>query len=95
MKRGTNRSGSEFLRERKIDLIFAGVALVFLVLMIVLLIRYTGLRNQNQSRPEEYGTVMQELNDVKKQKSELESKIDAIQREINELNQKISSLSGN
>lgn len=95
MKRGNNTTGSEFQREKKIDLIFAGIALFFLILMIVLLIRYTGLRNQNQSRPEEYGIVMQELNDVKTQKNDLESKIDAILREINELNRKISSLNGN
>ncbi len=95
MKRGKNTTKNEFLREKKIDLIFAGIALFFLILMIVLLIRYTGLRNQNKSRPEEYGTVMQELNDVKTQKSDLESKIDTILREINELNQQISSLSGN
>ncbi len=94
MKREKTVTGSEFLREKKIDLIFAGIALFFLILMIVLLIRYTGLRNQNLSRPEEYGTVMQELNDVKTQKSDLESKVDAILREINELNRKISSLNG-
>lgn len=95
MNHGKRKSEGEFLHEKKIDLVFAGIALFFLILMIVLLIRYTGLRNENQSRPAEYGTVMDELNDVKNQKNELESKIDAITREINELNKKISALNGN
>lgn len=95
MKRGKQPSATEFLREKKIDLIFAGIALFFLIFTVILLVQYTGLRNQNRARPEEYGTVMQELNDVKTQKNDLESKIDALTRELNELNRKISSLSGN
>ncbi len=95
MKRKKSKFGRAFLREKRIDLIFAGIAFVFLFLTIILLVRYTGLRNQNQARPEEYGMVMQELNDVKTEKSSLESKIDTIKREIDELNRKISSLGGN
>ncbi|MBQ1271894.1 MAG: hypothetical protein IIY12_00135 [Clostridia bacterium] len=95
MKHNQNRSAATFLRKKRTDLIFAGVALFFLILMIVLLVRYSGLRKQNASRPEEYGTVMEQLNEVKTEKSELESKVDALNREINELNKKISSLSGN
>lgn len=95
MKRAKEKKSSEFFKEKKVDLIFSGIALVFLIAMIALLIRYTGLRKQNQARPAEYGNVMGELNDIKTQKTELESKIDAITREINELNKKISALSGN
>ena len=95
MKRSLNSDKATFLRKKRTDLIFAGIALFFLILMIVLLVRYTGLRKQNASRPEAYGSVMEQLNDVKTEKSELESKVDAINREINELNKKISSLSGN
>ena len=84
-----------FFQKKKIDFIFAGIALFFLILMIVLLVQYSTLRKENLSRPEEYGTVMQDLNDVKTQKSEIESKLDALTREINELNRKIASLSGN
>ena len=39
--------------------------------------------------------TVEQLNEVKTEKSELESKVDALNREINELNKKISSLSGN
>ena len=95
MKRTKEITVDAFFREKKTDLIFAGIALTFLILTIVLLVQYTGLRKQNESRPEEYGTVMKELNDTKNEKNDLQSKIDALTREINELNQRISSLGGN
>ncbi len=84
-----------FKRRKGIDLVFAGVALFFLILMITLLVVYTGLRNQNRARPEEYGTAMQDLNDIKIQKNDLESQLDAVRREIDELQKQISSLRGN
>lgn len=95
MKRGKPEPRKAFFKEKKIDLIFSGIALVFLIIMISLLIRYTGLRKQNQARPEEYGTVMQDLNSAKAEKTELESKIDALMQEIAELDKKISALRGN
>ena len=94
MKRNTTHSGRNFWKEHRTDTIFAAVAAAFLVLMISLLIYYTGLRNQNQAKPEEYGIAMQEMNDIKMKKNELESKISAITREIEELNKKISALGG-
>ncbi len=95
MRSQTNKNSTAFSRKKKIDLIFAGIALTFLILMVILLIQFSGLRKQNAARPEEYGTVMQQLNEVKTQKNDLESKVDALMREIDELNKKISSLSGN
>ena len=95
MKHGKTGNDMIWNKKKKTDLIFAGIALTFLVLMILLLVQYNKLRSQNQARPEEYGSVMQELNDVKTAKNDLESKIDAALREIGELNKKISSLSGN
>ncbi len=84
-----------FSKRKGVDFIFAGIALAFLVLMIVLLVIYTGLRNQNQARPEEYGIAMQDLNDSKIQKNDLESQLDAVRREIDELQKQINALRGN
>lgn len=95
MKHGRTDNSMTWNKKKKIDLIFAGIALTFLVLMVILLVQYNGLRSQNHARPEEYGSVMQELNDVKTEKNDLESKIDVALREIAEINKKISSLSGN
>ncbi len=89
------KPSAAFLKEKRTDLIFAGVALLFLVLMISLLIRYVGLRNENLARPEAYGSVMQELNDVKSEKNDLESRLESLRKEIEELNRKISALGGN
>ncbi len=84
-----------FTKRKGVDLIFAGVALLFLILMIVLLVIYTGLHNQNQARPEEYGIAMQDLNESKIQKNDLESKLDAVKREIDDLQKQIHALRGN
>jgi len=80
---------------RKTDLIFAIVALVLVVVMAVFLIRYLNLREQNRTPPEEYGIMLRDFDDVKAQKTALEYEIDSLTRELSELNERISSLSGN
>lgn len=95
MSHNKKRNSNVFLKEKKVDLVFSGVALILIITMVVFLVHYASLRRQNQAKPEEYGTAMQELNDAKNEKNELESKIDVILQQIQELNRKISSLGGN
>ena len=95
MRRERTPHGRTFFSGRKTDLIFAAIALILVIVMAVFLVRYLNLREQNRTPPEEYGVIRQEFNDVKDQKTALESNVDALTREINELNGKISSLSGN
>ena len=94
MKRGKKPSAAEYVKEHRTDAVFAGIALLFLGIMVALLIYYNGLRNQNQAKPEEYGNAMQALSDIKIEKNELESKVEAARRELEELNKKIAALSG-
>lgn len=85
----------KFSASRKTDLIFMAVAVVLVVIMAFFLVRYLNLRQQNQTPPEEYGIVLQDFNEVKDRKIALESDVDSLTKELNELNRKISSLSGN
>jgi hypothetical protein len=80
---------------RKTDLVFIAVALVLVAVMAFFLFRYLNLRQQNQTPPEEYGVILQDFNVVKDRKITLESEVDSLTKELNELNGKISSLSGN
>lgn len=95
MRRGATADANTFLKEKKVDLIFSVIALILVGVMIFFLVRYSGLRKQNQARPEEYGAAMQELNNAKNEKNALESQIDALLRDIDELNKKITALRGN
>ena len=80
--------------EKKSDLIFAGIALILIAVMMIFLFRYFDLREQNQAQPEEYGAILQDLNDVKEEKNRLESEIDAVTRDLTEISKQITALSG-
>lgn len=94
MKRNKRGTSHVSFAERKSDLIFAGIALLLIIIMTVLLFRYLDLRAENRTPPEEYGIAVKELGDVKDQKSKLETEIDEAVRELEELNKKIAALRG-
>ena len=93
-KEKNGRPGS-FIREKKNDLIFAAIALVLIVVTVFLTVQYHSLKKERQNRPEEYGAALQEFNNVRNQKNELETAVDNAERELTEWNKKIAALSGN
>ena len=94
MRRDKKQSAKFSFAEKKSDLIFAAIALVLITVMVFFLFRYFDLREQNQAQPEEYGAILQDLNEVKEQKNRLESEIAAVTGELEDLNKQISALSG-
>ena len=80
--------------EHKTDLIFAAIALILVIIMTILLFQYLGLREQNQTPPEEYGEILQNLNDIKAEKSALESEIENATKQLEDLNKQIADLQG-
>ena len=53
---------------------------------------YNQLREVNEARPVEYQQIMDEFTDVKNRKNTLESRIETIRQEIEDMNKKISQL---
>ena len=86
------REQKRFRKEKIVDLIFVLIAVVFLAVMIFLLSEYNQLREGNEARPAEYQQIMDEFTDVKNRKNTLESRIENIRQEIEDMNKKISQL---
>lgn len=86
------REQKRFRKEKIVDLIFVLIAVVFLAVMIFLLTEYNQLRKVNEARPVEYQQIMDEFTDVKNRKNTLESRIETIRQEIEDMNKKISQL---
>ena len=81
--------------EKRGDLIFAAIALIMIVIMIAVLIKYTGLRKEKEEMTAGYASVTEELITARQERSELESEIERIKQELNDLNKQISALGGN
>ena len=92
--RQKNKEKSLFRKEKRIDLIFCAIALIFLIVMILLLGKYNDLKTQNESVTDGYSAVTQTLIDTREEKTALEIQVEAITRELNELKSKIDALSG-
>ena len=83
-----------FSKERKVDLLFAAGALVLAVVMIIVLVRWSGLRKQKNGMTEKYGSITEELVGAKQERTELEKEIEQARQELDELNRQIAALGG-
>lgn len=81
--------------EKKSDFLFIGIAVLFLILMIVCLVRYGNYRSKNNAMNGDYSAVTENLIRVRQEKSSLEKELETAKQELADLNKKIAALSGN
>ena len=87
-------NASKQAKEKRIDLIFAAVALVAIVVMLALVFRYAGLRSEKNEMTDGYASVTEELIKARQERSDLESEIEKLTQELNELSKELAALGG-
>lgn len=85
----------QFFKSNRTTVVFGVTAVILIVASVLLLVRYHGLKEMRSDRPEEYGAALQQLDEARDEKTELEKTLDQAKGTLAELTEELSSYEGN